>query len=153
MIGLAVSVAVFAYNGYGNAVYFAEETLDAPRNIARVILWALVITVFAETVPVTAMLLGASDLKALFGSSNMLGDFITERGGSTLGKVISLGIASAIFNASIACILNVHRAVTTGTIMTRFSTARSVKSIAIFDALPCPRYSCSRAESVPAALP
>ncbi|MFA5041303.1 MAG: APC family permease [Bdellovibrionales bacterium] len=108
-IGLAVSVAVFAYNGYGNAVYFAEETHDAPRNIARVIFWALAITVIAETVPVTAMLLGSSDLKALFGSSNMLGEFITEHGGSTLGKAISLGIAAAIFNAAIACILMVAR--------------------------------------------
>ena len=28
IIGLATSVAIFAYNGYGSAVYFAEEMLE-----------------------------------------------------------------------------------------------------------------------------
>jgi amino acid transporter len=109
MIGLATSVAVFAYNGYGNAVYFGEETYDAPRSIARAILWALVIAVIAEAVPVTAMLMGAPDLKALFGSQNMLGDFIADRGGKTLGMIISLGIAFAIFNANLAYVLMIAR--------------------------------------------
>ena len=115
-IGLATSVAIFAYNGYGQAVYFGEETQDAPRHIARAILWALAITVFAELVPVTALLLGAPDLKALLGSQNMLGDFITALGGQTLNTVISLAIALAIFNAVIAIILQVARLL--------FSTAR-----------------------------
>jgi amino acid transporter len=115
-IGLATSVAIFAYNGYGQAVYFGEETHDAPRHIARAILWALAITVFAELVPVTAILLGAPDLKALLGSQNMLGDFITARGGATLNTVISLTIALAIFNAVIAILLQVSRLL--------FSTAR-----------------------------
>lgn len=115
-IGLATSVAIFAYNGYGQAVYFGEETQDAPRHIARAILWALAITVFAELVPVTALLMGAPDLKSLLGSQNMLGDFITSTGGATLNTVISLAIALAIFNAVIAIILQVARIL--------FSTAR-----------------------------
>ena len=115
-IGLATSVAIFSYNGYGQAVYFGEETQDAPRHIARAILWALAITVFAELVPVTALLLGAPDLKELLGSQNMLGDFITARGGQTLNTIISLAIALAIFNAVIAIILQVARLL--------FSTAR-----------------------------
>ncbi len=115
-IGLATSVAIFAYNGYGQAVYFGEETQDAPRHIARAILWSLAITVFAELVPVTAVLLGAPDLKALLGSQNMLGDFITTTGGPTLNTIISLAIALAIFNAVIAIILQVSRLL--------FSTAR-----------------------------
>ncbi|MDE2240289.1 MAG: APC family permease, partial [Rhodospirillales bacterium] len=44
-IGMATSVAIFAYNGYGSAVYFGEETHDAKKHIARAILWALVVTV------------------------------------------------------------------------------------------------------------
>jgi amino acid transporter len=59
MIGMATSVAIFAYNGYGTAVYFGEETEDAERHVARAVLWALVITVIAELVPVTAVLMGA----------------------------------------------------------------------------------------------
>ncbi len=37
----ATAVAIWAYNGYGQAVYLGEETRDADKNIARVILWAL----------------------------------------------------------------------------------------------------------------
>jgi amino acid transporter len=109
MIGLATSVAIFAYNGYGSAVYFGEETHDAPKHVAQAILWSLVVGVIAEWIPITAVLLGAPDLQALFSSSNMLSDFIGTRGGATLNTIISLGIALAILNANIASILLVAR--------------------------------------------
>ena len=70
MIGLATTVAIFAYNGYGAAVYFAEEMHEARRGVARTVLWALVITVITELLPVTAVLVGAPDLKALLASQN-----------------------------------------------------------------------------------
>src|SRR4029077_2195067 len=76
MMGLATSVAIFAYYGFSAAVYFAEETHEAPRVIARTILWSLLITVIAELVPVTAVLIGAPDLKALLGSQNPFSDFV-----------------------------------------------------------------------------
>ena len=47
MIGLATSVAIFSYNGYGSAVYFGEETHDAHRHVARAILWSLAVGVIA----------------------------------------------------------------------------------------------------------
>ena len=47
-IGLSAAVALFAYDGYGAAVYFGEEMHEAPRRIGRAILWALAITVAAE---------------------------------------------------------------------------------------------------------
>ncbi len=40
-IGVATSIAIFALNGYGAAVCFAEETHHAPRRIAHAILLAL----------------------------------------------------------------------------------------------------------------
>jgi amino acid transporter len=104
-IAIATSVAMFAYNGYGSAVYFGEETQDASRGIARAILLALGITVVAELVPVTAVLLGAPDLGQLFGAENMLSYFIGARGGSTLDTVISLAVALAIMNAVLAIVL------------------------------------------------
>ncbi|HEX7390593.1 MAG TPA: APC family permease [Acidiphilium sp.] len=115
-IGMATSIAIFAYNGYGAAVYFGEETHDAPRHIARAILWALGITVFAELVPLTAVLMGAPDLRTLLGSQNMIGDFITSRGGNLANILISLGVALAILNAVIATTLQTARIL--------FSTAR-----------------------------
>lgn len=111
LIAAATAIAIFSYNGYGSAVYFGEETRDAQRTIARAILWALGITVAAELIPVTAVLLGAPDLAAMFGADNMLEYFITERGGDTLNTVISLAIALAILNAVIAIMLLTSRLV------------------------------------------
>jgi amino acid transporter len=105
MIGLATSVSIFAYNGYGAAVYFAEEMHEAPRGIARTILWALVITVITELVPVTAVLIGAPDIKALLGSQNPFSDFVATTGGRFLSIAISLCVAIAILNAVLATIL------------------------------------------------
>ena len=105
MIGLATSVAIFAYNGYGAAVYFAEETHEAPRVVARAILWALVITVITELLPVTAVLIGAPDLKALLASQNPFGDFVAATGGRLLSIAISLSVALAILNAVLATVM------------------------------------------------
>ncbi|WP_219415640.1 APC family permease [Pseudonocardia nigra] len=105
LIIAATAIAIFAYNGYGSAVYFGEETRDAHRKLAVIILWSLGITVVAEIVPVTAVLMGAADLEALLGSENMIGQFVVSRGGETLNTVISLAIAVAIVNAVIAIML------------------------------------------------
>jgi amino acid transporter len=105
MIGLATTVAIFAYNGYGAAVYFAEEMHEARRSVARTVLWALVITVITELLPVTAVLVGAPDLKALLASQNPFSDFVAATGGRALTIVISLSVALAILNAVLACLL------------------------------------------------
>jgi len=116
LIGAATAVAIFAYNGYGSAVYFGEETHNPHRGIARAILWALVITVVAELLPVTAVLLGAPSLPDLFGANNMMSYFITARAGSGVNTAISLAVALAILNAVLAIILITSRMV--------FSTGR-----------------------------
>jgi amino acid transporter len=104
-IGLATSVSIFAYNGYGAAVYFAEEMHEAPRLIARTILWALVITVVTELVPLTAVLMGAPNLEALLGSTSPFSDFIMTVGGYALSVIIGLSVALAILNAVLATLL------------------------------------------------
>jgi amino acid transporter len=109
-------VAIFSYNGYGSAVYFGEETRDANRGIARAILWALVITIAAELLPVTAVLLSAPSLPDLFGAENIMSYFITTRAGSGVNTAISLAVALAILNAVLAIILITSRMV--------FSTGR-----------------------------
>jgi amino acid transporter len=109
MMGLATVVAIFAYNGYGNAVYLGEEMHEAPRHIGRTIMIALLITIVAEMVPVAAVLMGTSDLQALLTSNSMFSDFVTARGGSLLNTFVSLGIALAIINANIAFLVMVAR--------------------------------------------
>lgn len=116
VIAGASAVALFAYNGYGAAVYLGEETHDAHRSVAKTVLWALGITVLAELVPVTAVLLGSPSLPDLFGAPTMLEYFITDRAGSTVNGIVSLAIAIAIFNAVLAIILVTARMI--------FSTGR-----------------------------
>jgi amino acid transporter len=105
VIGASTAVSIFAYNGYGSAVYFAEEMHEPRKAVAKTILWALVITVATELIPVTAVLMGAKDLKALFGSENPFNDFVQAVGGHTLSAIISVCIALAIFNAILATVL------------------------------------------------
>ncbi|MGH7022420.1 MAG: APC family permease [Caulobacteraceae bacterium] len=104
-IGLSVTVAIFAYNGYGAAVYFSEEMHEAPRRIARTILLALAITLALEFLPTAAVVLGAPDLSALIRSPNPFGDFVAAVGGRALAVAVSLGVALAIVNAVIASLL------------------------------------------------
>jgi len=104
-IGVTTTVAIFAYNGYGAAVYFSEEMHDAPRRIARTILLALAITLALEFLPTLALILGAPDLGATLRSQTPFGDFVERMGGRPLGVAVSLGVALAIVNAVIASLL------------------------------------------------
>jgi amino acid transporter len=102
VIGLATAGAIFAYNGYGNAISFGEELHDARRSIARVVVWSLVVAVIAEFIPVIAVLIGANDLRAIFAAPAPLPAFITAAGGPLIAKAVSLAVAFAILNAMIA---------------------------------------------------
>lgn len=104
-IGVAASIAIFAFNGYGAAIYFGEEMHEAPRRIARSILLALLYTLLLEGVPLVAALVGAVDLKALFASANPFGDVVTALAGERVGQVVALGVALAVVNALIAWVL------------------------------------------------
>jgi amino acid transporter len=104
-IGMSFAVSAFAYNGYGAAVYFSEEMHEAPRLVGRTIMWALVITVATELIPVTAVLMGAPDMKSLLTSDSPFGYFVVALGGRALDIAVSLGIALAIINAVLATVL------------------------------------------------
>ena len=104
-IGVAASIAIFAFNGYGAAVYFGEEMHEAPNRIARSIMWALVWTLLLEGVPLLAALAGAVDLPSLLSSPNPFGELATRVGGERAGQLIAIGVALAIVNAIIAWVL------------------------------------------------
>lgn len=110
--GLVVSytsTAIFAYNGYGTAVYYAEETHRATATIGRAIMWSLAITVTAELVPLLAVLLGAPSMQGLVTAASPMTYFLQERGGPVVTTMVSLGIVIAIVNAVIAIMLQVAR--------------------------------------------
>lgn len=103
--GLVVSytaIALFSYNGYGTAVYFAEETQAASKTIGRAILWSLAITVVAQLIPLIAVVLGTPDMAGLVGSADPLSYFVDVRGGAVVSTIVSLGVAIAILNAVLA---------------------------------------------------
>ena len=104
-IGLATTVGIFALNGYGMAVYFGEEMVDAPRRIGRVVLLTLACTLAVEIVPLVAVLIGAGDLRALFAAADPFGGFVAARAGSRVAGWLALGVGIAIVNAAIAAIL------------------------------------------------
>lgn len=104
-IGIATTVAIFALNGYGMAVYFGEELHDAPRRIARVILASFAVSLALELVPVAAVIVGAPDLPALLNASDPFGQFVAARGGGVLAGAVALGVVIAIVNAAIVTLL------------------------------------------------
>lgn len=106
---LAITQGIFSYNGYGGAVYFAEETKDARRTIARAVLWSALITVLAELIPLTAVLLGADSLEELFGAALPVETFLSDRTGSAVTVIVLVAIALAIINAIIAIALQSGR--------------------------------------------
>ena len=108
-IGLSVSVAIFVYNGFGSAVYFAEEMHEAPRLVARTILWSGIISVLTVFLPLAAVLAGAPDLKALLGSASPFSTFLDAVGAGWLKTAMGLAVALAIINAVLACILQNSR--------------------------------------------
>lgn len=104
-IGVATSIAIFALNGYGAAVYFGEEMHQAPQKITRTIMLALGLTLLLEALPILALLVGAPDLKAALASANPFGELVQVRGGDTVAQWIAVGVALAIVNAIIAWVL------------------------------------------------
>lgn len=108
-IGLATSIAIFALNGYGAAVYFGEEMKEPSRLIARAILVSLVLTLLFEVVPTVAVLMGAPDLHALVTADDPFGLVARLRGSGWMADAIAIGVVIAIVNAIIACILACSR--------------------------------------------
>jgi amino acid transporter len=110
--GLAAGVVVglFAYDGYGSAIYLAEEVRDVRTRLVRAVLWALAVTTVAEMAALAAVLVGAPDLMGLLAAGDgMIADFATHAGGADLSRLIGGGVALAILNAVIALVLMTGR--------------------------------------------
>ena len=104
-VGVATTIAIFAFNGYGLAVYFGEDMQEAPSRIARVILLSFVVIFVSEVAPLAALLVGARDLPTLLASADPFGAFARARGGAALGTWMAAGVALAMINAAIVTVL------------------------------------------------
>ncbi|BBD98801.1 APC family permease [Sphingobium amiense] len=97
--------AAYATIGGNQALYFGEELIDPHKAMGRVVLIACFVGAFAIAVPMVLVVLGAPDLGAILRSPAPLATFLTQTLGSGAGKLISVCIALAIFNAMIVQIM------------------------------------------------
>jgi len=109
LAGASTAGAIYAFNGYGQAVFFGEEIHEAPRRIAGVILLSLLIAIVTELPPLLGVLMGAPDLHALLSANDPIPAFVAAVAGSGAAKLIGAGVALAIFNAMIAVALSAGR--------------------------------------------
>jgi len=109
LIMTAVVFAIFSMNGYGGAIVFSEETKKARRNIARAILWVLLITFLVEVIPLTAAIVGAPSLQEFLGAPTPMQYILTTLGNDTVNTVVSLFVFIAIFNGTLAIVVLMSR--------------------------------------------
>jgi amino acid transporter len=101
-LGVGAAAAIYAFDGYGSVVYFGEEMHAAPRLMAKVVFRALFTGALFMLVPLLAVIAGAPDLRGLIADAAPVPGFVERLGGPVLHKVMSLGVALALFNAMLA---------------------------------------------------
>ena len=99
---IAITQGILSQSGYNGAVYFAEETHDPRRSVAKAVLISAAITVVIETIPLGAVLLGSESWTALLGADLPVQAFLEDRAGHALTTFVLLSMALAILNANIA---------------------------------------------------
>ncbi|CAI1752750.1 APC family permease [Serratia entomophila] len=109
LIVAMVGVALFSYNGYGAAVYMAEDMREQGKPMALAIMLTLFIVVLVELVPFTALLIGSPSLSEMARQADPVGYVVTQLGGPTLARVVSGAIYLSVFNAIIAIVAQFSR--------------------------------------------
>ncbi|MGW5649804.1 APC family permease [Streptomyces humi] len=102
-----LAIALFVTQGFSTAVYLSEELEDPRRNVARTVLATLAISTVIILVPVAAITVGATDLKALTGGD--ISSMVTAWSNSAVGTFVSLCVALAIINAGIVMVIQNSR--------------------------------------------
>lgn len=108
-LGLATVSGMWACGGASWGMYFAEEMHDAQRKIGRLVAWTGVIASITIAGPVILMLLSARDVRSLLASEAPMAAFLGQAGGPVIATVVSAGVAAAIFNSLVACMIAYSR--------------------------------------------
>ncbi|MFE2069814.1 APC family permease [Streptomyces sp. NPDC059467] len=107
MVVSGLAIALFVTQGFSTAVYLSEELEDPRRNVARTVLATLAISTVIILVPVAAITMGATDIKALTGGD--ISSMVTAWSNSAVGTFVSLCVALAIINAGIVMVIQNSR--------------------------------------------
>jgi amino acid transporter len=113
IIATGIGVGLFSYNGYHWVIFLSEETHlgGKHRKLVTAVFTAFFITIFFELLPFTAAILGSPSLADLQNATSPMAYLVESLGGHGLNTAVSLGIALAIFNAVLACIISLSRIV------------------------------------------
>lgn len=112
VIAAMIGSAMFSYNGFGGAIYLAEdmhERHQGGKAMALAVLITLGIVVLVELLPMTALLLGAPSLQEIARQPDPISYVVSSLGSPWLARLVSAGIFLSVFNAIIAIVLQSSR--------------------------------------------
>jgi amino acid transporter len=92
-----LTVTMFSFNGFGSAVYLAEEIKEPRRNVARTVFWSLGLGAVVIVLPATAAVLGVGSLDDLVDGG--FPDYVRSWAGDGVATAVNLGVVVAIMNA------------------------------------------------------
>ncbi|KVE38228.1 APC family permease [Burkholderia sp. TSV86] len=105
----AVGTAIFCYNGFGTAVFLAEDLDCGNRNVAKAVIFSLAVVLAVELVPLSAIVIGTPSFVELAKSADPIGYVIRSLSSSAVSRVVSAGIFLSVFNAIIAIVIMTGR--------------------------------------------
>lgn len=108
-LGLAAVSGLWTSGGAMWGMYFAEEMRDAQKNIGRVVAWTGAIASISIAGPIILMLTSAGDIASVLGAEAPMAAFLRQTGGPVISLVVSAGVAAAIFNSLVACMMAYSR--------------------------------------------
>lgn len=108
VIGIAVNNASWTLAGASQALMFSED-MKRPQTIGRIIMLAFALTLVLEIAPMTGVVAGSADLRAVLSSDSPFESFLSQYLPTFLLDLVSLSIAIAIFNACLAGFVGIGR--------------------------------------------
>ena len=107
-MALAGTNASWALSGASQALFFSED-MKRPQTIGRIIMLCFALTVLLETAPVIGTILGSQHIRQVLAQDAPFADFMAQYLPDIGIKLVSLSIAIAIFNASLAGFIGIGR--------------------------------------------
>lgn len=104
VLGIAVASAAWATSGAAQAVFFSEELKD-PARVGRLVMWIQLVAVLTMVLPVVGLIAGASNLPAVLTAESPFAAFTAAAVAPWAATALSLAIALAVFNASMAGVI------------------------------------------------
>ncbi|MFP6560323.1 APC family permease [Paraburkholderia sp. B3] len=105
----AIGTAIFCYNGFGSAVFLAEDLRGGNRNVAKAVIYSLLVILVVELLPLIAIVLGAPSLTELSKSADPIGYVVRALSNTAVSRAVSGGIFLSVFNAIIAIVITMGR--------------------------------------------